>query len=262
MKNKSRSTIKFIKIKKIFKNHFDRCLSFIPASSVKADSKLRPEWSKHLTVEILYCIFAIRTCQTSEKVNMVNKEEYRKRIIMTAGPIFSRYGFKKTSMEEIARALKMGKSSIYYYFSGKEEIFKAVVMNEANMLRNELTRTIKSVESPIEKLRNYVFVRMKSFEKLSNYYNAIFDKNLDHFDFIESVRTKYDREELAILRLILYDGARKKVFNVPNSEFTALAVQTALKGLEVPLFWKRKEMDIENRLNGILDVLFHGILVK
>ncbi|NLN30696.1 MAG: TetR/AcrR family transcriptional regulator [Bacteroidales bacterium] len=165
-------------------------------------------------------------------------------------------------MEEIARALKMGKSSIYYYFSGKEEIFKAVVMNEANMLRNELTRTIKSVESPIEKLRNYVFVRMKSFEKLSNYYNAIFDKNLDHFDFIESVRTKYDREELAILRLILYDGARKKVFNVPNSEFTALAVQTALKGLEVPLFWKRKEMDIENRLNGILDVLFHGILVK
>jgi hypothetical protein len=103
---------------------------------------------------------------------------------------------------------------------------------------------------------------MKSFEKLSNYYNAIFDKNLDHFDFIESVRTKYDREELAILRLILYDGARKKVFNVPNSEYTALAVQTALKGLEVPLFWKRKEIDIENRLNGILDILFHGILAK
>lgn len=193
---------------------------------------------------------------------MVNKEEYRKRIIKISGSIFSRYGFKKTSMDEIARALKMDKSSIYYYFNGKEEIFKAVVMNEANILRNELTKTIKAVDSPTEKLRNYVFVRMKSFEKLSNYYNAIFDKNLDHFDFIESVRTKYDREELAILRLILYDGARKKVFNVPNSEYTALAVQTALKGLEVPLFWKRKEIDIENRLNGILDILFHGILAK
>ncbi len=215
-----------------------------------------------MNVEVLYCIFVKRTDQSSEERFMVDKEEYRKRIIMISGTIFSRYGFKKTSMEEIARALKMGKSSIYYYFSGKEEIFKAVVMNEANMLRNELTKTIKAVDSPIEKLRNYVFVRMKSFEKLSNYYNAIFDKDLDHFDFIESVRVKYDREELAILRLILYDGARKKVFNVPNSEFTALAVQTALKGLEVPLFWKRKEMDIENRLNGILDVLFHGILAK
>jgi AcrR family transcriptional regulator len=191
---------------------------------------------------------------------MINKEEFRKKIIITAGQIFSRYGFKKTTMDEIAKALKMGKSSIYYYFESKEEIFEAVVLYEANILRNELTKAIKSVESPVEKMRNYVFVRMKAFEKLSNYYNAIFDKNLDHFDFIETIREKYDREELAILRLILYHGARKKVFNVINSEYTAMAVQTTLKGLEVPLFWKKKEINIENRLNAILDVLFNGII--
>jgi AcrR family transcriptional regulator len=193
---------------------------------------------------------------------MINKEEFRRKIIITAGQIFSHYGFKKTTMDEIASALKMGKSSIYYYFESKEEIFEAVVLYEANLLRNELTTTIKSVESPVEKIRNYVFVRMKSFEKLSNYYNAIFDKNLDHFEFIENIRAKYDREELAILRLLLYHGARKKVFNVANSEYTALAVQTTLKGLEVPLFWKKKELHLEDRLNAILDVLFNGILKK
>jgi AcrR family transcriptional regulator len=193
---------------------------------------------------------------------MINKEEFRKKVIVSAGKIFSRYGFKKTTMDEIAKALKMGKSSIYYYFESKEEIFEAVVLWEANILRNELTTAIKSVESPTEKMRNYVFVRMKSFEKLANYYNAIFDKNLDHFDFIEHIRSKYDLEELAILRLLLYDGARKKVFNVDNSEYTALAIQTTLKGLEVPLFWKKKEVHIEHRLNAILDVLFYGIVKK
>ncbi|MGA1978067.1 MAG: TetR/AcrR family transcriptional regulator [Bacteroidales bacterium] len=193
---------------------------------------------------------------------MVNKEEYRKKIIISAGQIFSRYGFKKTTMDEIAKGLKMGKSSIYYYFKSKEEIFEAVLLYEANVLRNELTTTIKSVESPVEKMRRYVFVRMKAFEKLSNYYNAIFDKNLDHFDFVEKVRFRYDREELAILRLILYHGVRKKVFTVANSEYTALAIQTTLKGLEVPLFWKKRGDNIELRLNAILDVLFNGILKK
>jgi len=193
---------------------------------------------------------------------MVNKEEFRKKIIISSGQIFSRFGFKKTTMDEIAKALKIGKSSVYYYFKSKEEIFEAVVLYEANILRNELTTAIKSVESPVDKMKNYVFVRMKAFEKLSNYYNAIFDKNLDHFDFIETIREKFDREELAILRLILYHGARKKVFNVINSEYTALAVQTTLKGLEVPLFWKKRELNIEERLNGILDVLFNGILRK
>jgi len=193
---------------------------------------------------------------------MINKEEFRKKIVVTAGQIFSRYGFKKTTMDEIARALKMGKSSIYYYFESKEEIFESVVMYEANTLRNELTKAIKSVESPKDKMVKYVFVRMKSFEKLSNYYNAIFDKNLDHFDFIENIREKYDREELAILRLILYHGSRRNVFSIANSEYTALAIQTTLKGLEVPLFWKKKEVNIESRLNAILDVLFNGILKK
>jgi AcrR family transcriptional regulator len=193
---------------------------------------------------------------------MINKEEFRNKVIITAGLIFSRYGFRKTTMEEIARALKMGKSSIYYYFKSKEEIFEAVVLFEANILRNELTTAIKSVESPVEKLKNYVFVRMRSFEKLSNYYNAIFDKNLDHYSFVESIRSRYDREELAILRLIIYHGKRQKVFRVRDSEYTALAVQTALKGLEVPLFWKKREVNIEDRLNAILDVLFNGILEK
>jgi AcrR family transcriptional regulator len=193
---------------------------------------------------------------------MVNKEEFRKKVIIAAGQIFSRYGFRKTTMDEIARELKMGKSSIYYYFESKEEIFEAVVLYEANILRNELTTAIKSVESPVEKMKNYVFVRMKAFEKLSNYYNAIFDKNLDHFDFIENIRARYDREELAILRLLIWHGTRKKVFNVVNSEYTALAIQTTLKGLEVPLFWMKKEVNIESRLNAILEVLFNGILKK
>lgn len=193
---------------------------------------------------------------------MVDKEEFRRKIVEKAAGIFSRYGFRKTSMDEIAKALKMGKSSIYYYYDGKEAIFEAVVMNEANLLRNALTSAIKSVESPLDKMKNYVFVRMKAFQKLSNYYNAIFDKNLDHFEFIENIRAKYDREELAILRLILYDGARKKIFNVENSEYSAMAIQTTLKGVEVPLFWKRKEENIEARLNAILDVIFYGIVRK
>jgi AcrR family transcriptional regulator len=193
---------------------------------------------------------------------MINKEAFRKKVIITAGRIFSRFGFRKTTMDEIASELKMGKSSIYYYFESKEKIFEAVIRYEANTLRNELTRAIKEVDSPVDKIKNYVFVRMRSFEKLANYYNAIFDKNLDHFDFIENVREKYDREELAILRLLLYHGKRKNVFKVDNSEYTALAIQTTLKGLEVPLFWKKKEVNIENRLNAILDVLFNGILIK
>jgi AcrR family transcriptional regulator len=190
---------------------------------------------------------------------MVDKDEYRRRIILTASRIFSHYGFRKTTMEEISRALRKGKSSIYYYFGSKEEIFEAVVLYEANQLRKQLTTAIKEVEPPQEKLRNYIYVRMKAFAKLSNYYNAVFDKNLDHYEFVEKIRSRYDREELAILRLLVYVGNSRGVFRVDDSEYTAMAIQTMLKGMEVPLFWEKREIDINDRLEAILNLIFNGI---
>jgi AcrR family transcriptional regulator len=190
---------------------------------------------------------------------MIDKEEYRRRIILTASRIFSHYGFRKTTMDEISRALKKGKSSLYYYFGSKEEIFEAVVLYEANQLRKQLTNAIKEVESPPEKLRNYIYVRMKTFAKLSNYYNAVFDKNLDHYEFIEKIRSRYDREELAILRLLVYVGNSRGVFRVEDSEYTAMAIQTMLKGMEVPLFWRKREIDINDRIEAILNLIFNGL---
>lgn len=193
---------------------------------------------------------------------MVDKEEYRRRIILTASKIFSHYGFRKTTMEEISRALKKGKSSIYYYFGSKEEIFEAVVLYEANQLRMRLTTAIKEVDSPTDKLRNYIYIRMREFAKLSNYYNAVFDKNLDHYDFIENIRSRYDREELAILRLLVYVGNSRGIFAVKDSEYTAMAIQTMLKGMEVPLFWRKRDLDINSRLEAIMNLIFNGILRK
>ncbi|MGM0667092.1 MAG: TetR/AcrR family transcriptional regulator [Bacteroidota bacterium] len=193
---------------------------------------------------------------------MVDKDQFREKIVLSASKIFSRYGFKKTTMEEIAAALNKGKSSIYYYFGSKEEIFEAVIDHEAQVLKNVLSKVVKSTDDPEDILRKYVKVRMESFEKLSNYYNAIFNRDLDHFDFIDKQREKYDLMEIAFLRYLLWRGVRSGHFNLENTGLSALAVQTALKGLELPLFWQKRNYGLDARLDAIIDILFYGIVRK
>jgi hypothetical protein len=77
-------------------------------------SNIRLKHSKYFETFPNYYIFTFILISFLIILYMVNKEEYRKKIINVAGQIFSRFGFKKTTMEEIANALKMGKSSIYY----------------------------------------------------------------------------------------------------------------------------------------------------
>ena len=193
---------------------------------------------------------------------MKNKRKVRRAIVEVASSIFSRFGYKKTSMEDIAREFGMGKSSLYYYFESKEDIFEAVVVHEADVLKISLIEVLGKTRDPREKLRHYILVRMNSFRKLSNYYNAIFSEDLSHFDFIEKIRERYDKEEVQTLEHILKEGSRLNTFTVENTELAAIAICTAMKGLEIPLFWKRKDYGIESRLDDILDMLFYGIVKR
>ena len=55
------------------------------------------------------------------------KEEIRNSLLESAGKLFLRKGFLKTSMREIARDAGVGLANIYNYFSSKDEIFRTVV---------------------------------------------------------------------------------------------------------------------------------------
>ncbi len=64
-----------------------------------------------------------------------DKTDIREQIVLTASNIFSKYGFRKATMDEIAQSMGKGKSSIYYYFESKEAIYEAVIEREAELLQ-------------------------------------------------------------------------------------------------------------------------------
>lgn len=55
------------------------------------------------------------------------KEKIRNSLLESAGKLFLRKGFLKTSMREIARDAGVGLANIYNYFRSKDEIFRTVV---------------------------------------------------------------------------------------------------------------------------------------
>lgn len=190
-------------------------------------------------------------------------QDMRENIVRVATEVFSRFGFKKTSMEDIARALRMGKSSIYYYFKGKEEIFQAVVDKEANLLRVKVKEILDSSLEAKEKLRSYVKLRMDVIKHLSNYMEILKNDDLMNLELTEKFRKKYDDEEITIVRQILEEGNKKGTFIIKDLNLSALAIVTAMKGLEIPLV--TSTMGVENLnmvIDDMLDILFYGIVKR
>lgn len=193
---------------------------------------------------------------------LVQNEEARNKIIEIARNIFTHFGFKKTTMEEIAQASRKGKSSIYYYFSNKEEIFKAVIDKEVEELKSELSDRLGKTEDPVEKLKLYILVRMRKLNDLTNFYTALKSEYLSHLEFIEQIRKSYDLEEINTISGIIQEGIDRKLFIVDDPWLSAVAIVTAMKGLEVPLFTGNHQHDFELRINSLVNSLFYGIVKR
>jgi AcrR family transcriptional regulator len=193
---------------------------------------------------------------------MVKQDDIRELIINVARNIFAKFGFRKTTMEEIAQAARKGKSSIYHYFNSKEEIFNAVVEKETSALHLALTEAVRMASNPEDKLKAYIRTRMDTIGNLANLYSALRDEYLDHFSFIERIRSQFDHKEIKMIKEILVEGTNKGDFNVEDHEMAAFGIITALKGLEYPIFIKKEFVDFEVKFSGLIDILFNGILKK
>ncbi len=188
------------------------------------------------------------------------KRKIRNEIIRVSSQVFAQFGYRKTTVEDIAVQMHMVKSSLYYYFSGKEDIFNAVVDCEAKRIRKKLTDILEQNDDPRTRLRKYIVVRMQAMKDISQTYSTIFDPHLVHYDFIERVRKKYDREEHMTIRKILEEGISRNVFNVQDPSLAATVICKAMKGLEIPLYWREKENNGFPHVENMLHLLFYGLV--
>ncbi len=191
---------------------------------------------------------------------MNNKRENKKeQILAVAQKFFSRFGLKKTTMDEIAKAASMGKATLYHYFSSKEQVFAEVIRKESRILRNKLNEAIDIADDPKEKIRAYITTRMNYLNSLSNTYTALTDEYLKHYSFVEKFRQDFNDCEIQMLSSVLRYGVDKKIFSVMNINSIARIIGIALRGLEFPLLTEGKSKNFEDDIDLMVDTVSYGI---
>lgn len=193
---------------------------------------------------------------------MKKRNLIEQKIVEKAQGIFSRLGFKKTTMEDIARAVCKTKSSLYHYFKSKEEIFRAVVEKEAKMLKKEIKQALALEESPVNKLKAYAKSRVKALRRLANFYQAFREEYLESYGFIQKIRHEYDQYEINAIKNILQEGVKAGVFDVKDLDLSSEAILMALKGYEYVWAVLPDINKIESDIDRLFNILFYGILKR
>jgi TetR/AcrR family transcriptional regulator, repressor for uid operon len=125
------------------------------------------------------------------KVTHQYKKNIKNKIIESAISTFSKYGYDKSRMDDIAKTAKLSKGTIYLYFKNKEELFNAISERNTNELKNQLSKLFQNSDNDL-------------ITSIQNFYENINDQGYRMFFEIiaESSRNKK-------LKQLLYQERRK-----------------------------------------------------
>lgn len=182
-------------------------------------------------------------------------------ILSVATRLFSRFGFHKTSMDEIAKIARKAKGSLYYHFASKEELFREVVSIEMTTLKNQLSVIVSNFDlTASEKINKYLIKRMEILNTAANYHETLKADFFEHFHFIDDIRTELDLWEKEHLKKIILQGVDKGEFAVIGDMDVLLDVFImVLKGLEIPFFLQNKYEKYSPHFEGLMGILTKGL---
>src|ERR671913_923608 len=89
------------------------------------------------------------------RVSIQYKQNIKNKIIESAIITFSKYGYDKSRMDDIAITANLSKGTIYLYFKSKEELFNANSERNTNDLENQLTKLFDNKDDLITCIENF-----------------------------------------------------------------------------------------------------------
>jgi len=182
-------------------------------------------------------------------------------ILSVADKLFSRFGFHKTSMDEIAKIARKAKGSLYYHFASKEELFKEVVSIEMINLKNQLSSIVNNPDlTSSEKVKKYLVTRMEVLNSAANYHETLKADFFEHFHFIDDLRTELDVWEKESLKKIILQGAEKGEFaSIGDIDVLLDVFIMVIKGLEIPFFLQNKYEKYAPHFDNLIEILTKGL---
>lgn len=185
--------------------------------------------------------------------------EIKSLIVESATKYFSKFGFYKTTMDEIAKHIHKAKGVLYYYFKNKEELFNEVLKQELNVVKSELSKIAYSNADSLIIFKEYFLARLKLLHKAVNYHETLKADLFEKYHFVKDVRTDFEDFERTQLTLILKKGKKEGYLDLKNVNSTVNILMMIIYSLEIPLFLQGKYADYEGTIDELASMIINSL---
>jgi len=165
-------------------------------------------------------------------------------------------------MEEIATAAGKGKSTLYYYFPSKNEIFEAVVEDEMKNVVKRIREAVNASLTAKDKLKAFLQAQITSIIGFHSFREVLFDDLLASMRMLIWIKSRYEQIQIDMIKEILLGGCQSGEFKEMSADRMnkmSFVMVTAFRGLHFPLSIELSELQTNEYFDEMIDMLIAGI---
>lgn len=198
--------------------------------------------------------------------NPTKDEFVKKQIMEAAKTIFKTYGFRKANMALIAEASGKGRSTLYYYYKNKEDVFKAFMFDFHKPLLN-IYKSKLSKQNTIDKnLSIYVNEQIMYAENATETHKAILNDLKKGVDFVSALAVQIQKLDIEVIKNCLTWAIQNKEIKYLDNEhinFLATIIVNNIENIKKEFFiYETFSGDILSKMDWINKLLIQSLKTK
>ncbi|QSZ27793.1 TetR/AcrR family transcriptional regulator [Aceticella autotrophica] len=182
----------------------------------------------------------------------------KERIFKAAISTFSKSGFYKSTMDEIAESANVAKGTLYYHFKSKNEILEFLIDEGLKVLKNEVSEKIDKLNNAVEKLRTVIFIQSDFLYKYGDFITVLLSQIWGNNKVQDKFREKlYDY--LKIIEDIIKEGISEKLIVECDEKIVSSVFFGMISSILVLKLRNKENFDPGYIADNILKYTLNGI---
>lgn len=186
-------------------------------------------------------------------------DDRQAQLLQIACRFFARYGYKGTSLRDIAEEAKITKAALYYHFPNKNSLYERIVLEGLRVLVEEVSEATAKVSSARDKLRAFMMTTAEIYARDPDLWTAGSNAFWVDEDSVPrksavALRDRYEK----LLRACIAAGMESGEFRQVDPAIAGRVVLSMLNGLS-RWFKPGGRMSIQQVIDQYLDIVLAGI---
>ncbi|MCP3923491.1 MAG: TetR/AcrR family transcriptional regulator [Desulfobacterales bacterium] len=191
-----------------------------------------------------------------------NNEKYQQ-MLSTSLELFAKFGYKKTTVEDVATSINMTKGNLYFYVKNKKDLYEKTIDFALNQWKDFVNDAVNKEKDVVSKFR---ILAQKSIEYIEN--NRTVQTILINDPSIFTLSSTEDRfyntnvSAMNIIKKILEQGIEEKMFFPVDVEHITEYLFSVYIMFLIKSYVKSDNSSLKKMFSEGLELTIRGLLLK